>query len=66
MSLAAYASETKKSNILLLFKALITGLPVHPVIKWAFGRLRRKTASGGGGRHKGLVPRNHVVTNGFI
>ena len=26
---------------------LITGLPVRPVIKWAFGRLRRKTASRG-------------------
>ena len=25
----------------------ITGLPVRPVIKWAFGRLRRKTASRG-------------------
>ena len=26
---------------------LFTGLPVRPVIKWAFGRLRRKTASRG-------------------
>ena len=28
-------------------KTLFTGLPVRPVIKWAFGRLRRKTASRG-------------------
>ena len=28
-------------------KDIITGLPVRPVIKWAFGRLRRKTASRG-------------------
>ena len=27
--------------------SLFTGLPVRPVIKWAFGRLRRKTASRG-------------------
>ena len=26
---------------------IVTGLPVRPVIKWAFGRLRRKTASRG-------------------
>ena len=26
---------------------LFTGLPVRPVIKWAFGRLRQKTASRG-------------------
>ena len=89
---------------------IFTGLPVRPVIKWAFGRLRRKTASRGRedmrvwyrgtmfsqmvsydywaacapshkmgfrssvaksglpgeGRHEGLVPRNDVLTNGFI
>ena len=26
---------------------IVTGLPVRPVIKWAFGRLRQKTASRG-------------------
>ena len=39
------------SNEVSLFKRFIskfiTGLPVRPVIKWTFGRLRRKTASRG-------------------
>ena len=46
--------------------AFITGLPVRPVIKWAFGPAVSKSGLPGEGRHQGLVPRNDVLTNGFI
>ena len=37
-----------------------------PVINSVFGGLCRKTVPPGEGRHEGLVPRNDVLTNGFI
>ena len=36
------------------------------VIYLGFGCLCRKTVSRGEGRHEGLVPRNDVLTSGFI
>ena len=43
---------------------LITGLPVRPVIKWAFGRLRRKTASRGREDTRVWYLRNDVLAKG--
>ena len=39
---------------------------MRPVIKWAFGSSVSKSGPPGEGRHEGLVPRNDVLTNGFI
>ena len=45
---------------------IITGLPVRPSHKMGFRSSVSKRGLPGEGRHEGLVPRNDVVTNGFI
>ena len=45
--------------------SLLLGCPASPVINSFFGRLCRKTVIRGR-RHEDLVPRNDVLTNGFI
>ena len=45
---------------------LVTGLPVRPSHKMAFRSSVSKSGLPGEGRHEGLVPRNDVLTNGFI
>ena len=45
---------------------LITGLPVRPSHKMGFRSSVSKSGLPGEGRHEGLVPRNDVLTNGFI
>ena len=44
----------------------ITGLPVRPSHKFGFRSSVSKSGLPGEGRHEGLVPRNDVLTNGFI
>ena len=58
-------SEIRDKQICLL--SIITGLPLSglPNYNSVFGRLCRKTVPRKG-RHGGLVPRNDVLTNGFI
>ena len=48
-----------------IFK-LFTGLPVRPSHKFGFRSSVSKSGLPGEGRHEGLVPRNDVLTNGFI
>ena len=48
------------------FNAIITGLPVRPSHKMGFRSSAAKNGLPGEGRHEGLVPRNDVLTNGFI
>ena len=43
-----------------------TGLPVRPRHKMDFRSSAAKNGLPGEGRHEGLVPRNDVLTNGFI
>ena len=43
-----------------------TGLPVQPSHKMGFRSSVSKSGLPGEGRHEGLVPRNDVLTNGFI
>ena len=50
----------------LLGTRLITGLPVRPSHKFGFQSSVSKNGHPGEGRHEGLVPRNDVLTNGFI
>ena len=45
---------------------VITGLPMRPSHKMGFRSSAAKNGLPGEGRHKGLVPRNDVLTNGFI
>ena len=45
---------------------VITGLPVRPSHKMDFRSSSAKNGLPGEGRHEGLVPRNDVLTNGFI
>ena len=45
---------------------VITGLPVQPSHKMGFPSSAAKNGLPGEGRHEGLVPRNDVLTNGFI
>ena len=47
---------------------LITGLPVSglPSYKFGFRSSVQKNSAPGEGRHEGLVPRNDVLTDGFI
>ena len=49
-----------------LFHFLLTGLPVRPSHKMGFRSSAAKNGHPGEGRHEGLVPRNDVLTNGFI
>ena len=46
--------------------SLITGLPVRPSHKMGFRSSVSKSGLPGEGKHEGLVPRNDVLTNGFI
>ena len=48
------------------FFFIITGLPVRPSHKFGFRSSVSKSGLPGEGRHEGLVPRNDVLTNGFI
>ena len=50
----------------MYFKALFTGLPLLPSHKFGFRSSVSKNRHPGEGRHEGLVPRNDVLTNGFI
>ena len=43
-----------------------TGLPVRPSYKFGFRSSAAKNGLSGEGRHEDLVPRNDVLTNGFI
>ena len=45
---------------------LFTGLPVRPSHKFGFQSSVSKNRHPGEGGHEGLVPRNDVLTNGFI
>ena len=45
---------------------LFTGLPVRSSHKMGFRSSAAKNGLPGEGRHEGLVPRNDVLTNGFI
>ena len=45
---------------------IITGLPVRPSHKFGFRSSVSKSGLPGEGRHEGLVPRNDVLTNGFM
>ena len=45
---------------------IITGLPVRPCHKVGFRSSVSKNHHPGEGGHEGLVPRNDVLTNGFI
>ena len=45
---------------------VFTGLPVRPSRKMGFRSSVSKSGLPGEGRHEGLVPRNDVLTNGFI
>ena len=47
LCLLPITSSSEVSLFKRFISKFITGLPVRPVIKWAFGRLRRKTASRG-------------------
>ena len=51
---------------LVLPNKLFTGLPVRPSHKMGFRSSVSKSGLPGEGRHEGLVPRNGVLTNGFI
>ena len=61
---------TITSNSLRFLSVLITGLPVRPSHKMDFRQHFRSSAAKNGlpgeRRHEGLVPRNDVLTNGFI
>ena len=45
---------------------IITGLPGKPSHKFGFRSAVAKNSLLGKGRHEGLVPRNDVLTNGFV
>ena len=46
--------------------AFVTGLPGKPSHKMGFRSSVSKSGHPGEGKHEGLVPRNDVLTNGFI
>ena len=47
-------------------RGLFTGLPGKPSHKMGFRSSVSKSGLPGEGSHEGLVPRNDVLTNGFI
>ena len=49
-----------------LSRRIFTGLPVRPSHKMDFRSSAAKSGHPGEGKHEGLVPRNDVLTNGFI
>ena len=53
-------------NTFINYSTIITGLPVRPSHKMGFRSSVSKSGLPGEGRHKGLVRRNDVLTNGFI
>ena len=60
--------EKEKSLGTRLKSMLFTGLPLLglPSYKFSFRSSVQKNGPPGEGRHEGLVPRNDVLTNGFI
>ena len=52
--------------MMIIFFSFFTGLPVRPSHKMGFRSSAAKNGLPGEGRHEGLVPRNYVLTNGFI
>ena len=59
---ASVFMPTNKKRLILLLGCPFQGCPV---INSVFGRLCRKTVPGGG-KTRGLVPRDDVLTNSFI
>ena len=59
-------SEIRDKQICLL--SIITGLPLSglPNYKFGFRSSAQKNGPPGEGRNEGLVPRNDVLTSGFI
>ena len=54
------------SKVIIFKQYIVTGLPVRPSYKFGFRSSVNKNGLLGEGRHEGLVPRNDVLTNGFI
>ena len=54
------------SKVIIFKQYIVTGLPVRPSYKFGFQSSVYKNGLPGEGRHEGLVPRNDVLTNGFI
>ena len=54
------------TSLLKVLPVFTTGLLVRPSYKFGFRSSVRKNGLPGEGRHEGLVPRNDVLTNGFI
>ena len=48
-----------------MWNYIFTGLPVWPSYKFGFRSSVQKNGPAGEGRHKGLIPTNDVLTNGF-
>ena len=54
------------SKVIIFKQYIVTGRPVRPSYKFGFRSSVYKNGLPGEGRHEGLVPRNDVLTNGFI
>ena len=54
------------SKSYILSSWIFTGLPGKPSHKFGFRSSVQKNGLSGEGRHEGLVPRNDVLTSGFI
>ena len=54
------------TSLLKILPVFITGLPVQPSYKFGFRSSVQKNGLRVEGRHEDLVPRNDVLTNGFI
>ena len=61
-----FLPEQHASYFIIQLQCLITGLPVRPSHKFGFRSSVSKNGHPGEGKHEGLVPRNEVLTNGFI
>ena len=59
-------SSRFKQGVAANKEVLFTGLPVRPRHKMGFRSSAAKNGLPGEGRHEGLIPRNDVLTNGFI
>ena len=62
--MGSWLSVISKVNIFKQY--IVTGLPVRPSYKFGFRSSVYKNGLPGEGRHKGLVLRNDVLTNGLI
>ena len=51
---------------MIVIVLIITGLPGLPSYKFGFRSSVQKNGPPGEGIHEGLVPRNDVLTNGFL